>query len=65
MRLGVPILPDSEPFFESEICGAAAVILASFLARIFHAKKLDLAQIFVGSSRHRAVSCVGVGRLVI
>ena len=43
---------------------AASVILASF-EKIFNVKKVDSAQIFLGPPEGRAVSCVGVGRLVI
>jgi hypothetical protein len=55
-RLALLYLVDTETVLESAIRAAAPVILASFSKRLFHAKKHDLTQIFVGSSQRRAVS---------
>ena len=57
------VSPDTERRFGIGV--AASVILASFSAKIFNLKKVDQAKIFLGPLEGRAVSCVGVGRLVI
>jgi hypothetical protein len=55
---------DSQHFFESATGATASCHFGVIFERVNNLKKLDLAQIFLGSSRSRAVSCVG-GRLVI
>jgi hypothetical protein len=63
LRLAPSYLVDTERLFGIDL--AASVILGSFSKKIFNLKKVGPAQISLGPPQRGAVSCFGVGRLVI
>lgn len=65
MRLALPILIDSKALFRIRGRRSFVCHFGVIFERVFNLKKVDLAQISLGSPLHCAVSCVGVGRLVI